>query len=70
MFAFAHCEDSSDKDCSSFKCPDDYSLVDDADKTVCGDSGCTKDLCCDKDGEPLKMLLLELTIVTYLVCQV
>ena len=42
---------SLDEVCSSFDCPDNYSSVDDADKIVCEDSGCTKKLCCDKDGE-------------------
>ena len=36
--------------CSSFECPENYSAIDDASSTVCKDSGCTKDLCCDKDG--------------------
>lgn len=43
---------SSEKDCSSFQCPDNYSPIDDPDWTVCEDSGCTKDLCCEKDGAP------------------
>lgn len=42
----------SDEFCSEFECPKDYSLVDYADTTVCADTGCTKDLCCDKDCEP------------------
>lgn len=37
--------------CSTFECPDKYSLVDDADEIVCKASGCTKGLCCVKDGE-------------------
>ena len=40
-----------DEVCSSFDCPDNYSSVDGADKIVCEDSGCTKKLCCEKDGE-------------------
>lgn len=45
------CDETSDVFCSSFECSDGYSLVDDADKTECKDTGCTKKLCCEKDGE-------------------
>ena len=39
----------SDVLCSSFTCSDGYSQGDGT--AVCADSGCTDDLCCDKDGE-------------------
>lgn len=42
----------SDVTCEDFECPDNYSLIDDYLTTVCMDSGCTKHLCCMKDGEP------------------
>lgn len=41
---------SPDKVCSSFTCPDGYSAV--AGDTVCKDSECTKDKCCEKKGKP------------------
>lgn len=40
----------SEEVCSSFKCPENYSPVDYPDTVVCEDTGCTKDLCCDKTG--------------------
>lgn len=43
------CIDISDVVCSSFQCPDKYSSAEDADSTVCNDTGCTKDLCCEQD---------------------
>ena len=45
------CENRSDKYCTDFECPKYYELVDDANKTVCKDRKCTKDVCCDKKGE-------------------
>ena len=37
--------------CSDFTCPRDYSLVDDADTVECEDTGCSKETCCERDGE-------------------
>ena len=44
-------ENRSDKYCTDFECPKYYELVDDANKTVCKDHKCTKDVCCEKKGE-------------------
>ena len=37
--------------CTDFKCSKGYSLVDDAKTTLCKDSECTKDVCCEPEGE-------------------
>lgn len=37
--------------CSNFTCPNKYNLVNSAGTTVCAATGCTNDLCCEKDGE-------------------
>ena len=47
----AQFDDSSDKYCTDFKCPEYYDLVEDADTTVCEDRKCTKDVCCEPTGE-------------------
>ena len=45
------CYNRSEKVCSSYECPDYYSPVDG--NTVCKDSKCSKDICCEKDGKTL-----------------
>ena len=47
----AQFDDSSDKYCTDFKCPEYYDLVNNADTTVCEDRKCTKDVCCEPTGE-------------------
>lgn len=51
VFTAAQYNSCLDKFCSDFECPDGYDLVEDGDKTVCDDTGCTKDLCCDGIGK-------------------
>ena len=34
--------------CSSFDCTKQYLPIENADTTVCGKSGCTRGLCCEK----------------------
>lgn len=46
------CNKTSDVVCSSYQGPEKYSSAVNADCTVCKDTGCTEDLCCEKDGEP------------------
>lgn len=41
----------SDVYCSSFECSDYDYLVNNADSVVCEETGCTKDLCCEGEGE-------------------
>ena len=45
------CVETSDEYCTDFECPADQSLIDDADSTVCKESGCTSDLCCTPNGK-------------------
>lgn len=55
-----------DEYCSSYKCPDDYILVEDPDWTVCKDTGCTKHLCCEKEGAPsIQCQLVRPLMYTY-----
>lgn len=54
--------DVSDVTCEGFECPDNYSLIDDYLTTVCMDSGCTKHLCCVKEGELLAVINMALAL--------
>lgn len=55
---------SADVFCKDFKCAKGYTLIDDADKTVCKDGVCTKDLCCEPEGKTfLKPWLWRLQLV-------
>lgn len=44
------CNETSDVVCSSFQRPDKYSPAENFDSTVRNDTGCTKELCCEKDS--------------------
>lgn len=44
-FLFWFSSGTLDKYCSSYTCPDDYALLNDADTIICDDGDCTKDQC-------------------------
>lgn len=59
------CIDTSDVVWSSFKCSDKYRLVDYATTTVCANTGCPSDLCCEKDGKQRAERALHLNIAVF-----